>query len=227
MPNPNRDDDSGRYRETYPLEAFIDAIDAEGGFAGTQDVTNRVGCSYELAYKRLNQLEDDEQVTSRKVGNARLWQLVDEHDPADGPTATSVESAPDRPESGPEPEPGREPTSETEPTHSARATAESVVDAVAAGRVEGGERWDRDDRLEDRKAAAVAVLEHAIESGEHVGRSAAVEFHDEYPVDGQNTETWWRQNVRPVLAAVGDYSNGYHGYQIDRDRVDEIASSFE
>lgn len=217
MPNPNRDDDSGRYRATFPLEAFVDAIDAEGGMAGTKDVTDRVGCSYELAYKRLNQLEDDGQVTSRKVGNARLWQLVN----YPSPTATTDENAPSRPESDPAPGPDQSPTDEPEREHGQRAAAESVVDAVAAGRVGDGGRWDRDDRLEDRKAAAVAVLEHALETGEHVSKSDAVDvFHDSHSVDGQNTETWWRQNVRPVLRAVGTHSSG-RGYRVDPECVDD------
>lgn len=218
MPGADRNDESGRYQPTYPLERFVDAIDAEGGMAGTQDVTDRVGCSYELAYKRLNQLEDEGRVTSRKIGNARLWQLVDEPDDGDDDhESAGDESAPDRREIDPAPEPDRSPA--PEPDHDERPDVETVVDDVAAG-------WDDDHRLEDRKAAAVAVLTHAIETGDPVGKGDAVEqFYDEYPVDGQNAETWWRQNVRPVLQAVGDYSRGHHGYRVDPDRLAEVADS--
>ena len=90
-----------------------------------------------------------------------------------------------------------------------RVLVERVVDDVAGS-------WEDDDRLVDRKAAATAVLTHAVESGEHVGRGDAVEqFHDEHPVDGQDTETWWRQNAREVLSAVGTYSKGQRGYAVD------------
>ncbi|WP_312911121.1 ArsR family transcriptional regulator [Natronosalvus caseinilyticus] len=75
MPDADRDDESGRYRTTYADADFLEALDVEGGMAGTQDVTDRVGCSYELAYKRLVALEDAGHVSSRKVGNARLWLL--------------------------------------------------------------------------------------------------------------------------------------------------------
>lgn len=90
-----------------------------------------------------------------------------------------------------------------------RALAERVVDDVASS-------WDDDHRLEDRKAAATAALTHAVESGEHVGQSDAIErFHSEHPVDGQNAETWWKQNGRKVLTAVGTYSRGERGYRVD------------
>ena len=95
------------------------------------------------------------------------------------------------------------------PDHNTRVLVERVVDDVAGS-------WEDDDRLADRKAAAAAVLTHAVESGEHVGRGDAVEqFHDEHAVAGQDTETWWRQNGREVLSAVGTYSKGQRGYAVD------------
>ena len=186
MPDADRDDESGRYQETYPRAAFLEALADADGMAGTQDVTDAVGCSYELAYKKLRALEDEGTIASRKVGNARLWLLEDE----------SALEDDDRDE---------------------RDRVAAVVDDVAAS-------WDDDERLADRKAAARAVLEYALESGEHISKSDAVDrFHDDHAVDGQNTETWWRQNVRPVLSHVGEHSSG-RGYRVDPDRVDAIAS---
>lgn len=103
-----------------------------------------------------------------------------------------------------------EPKPDDGPEHDeTRALVERVVDDVAAS-------WDDDHRLEDRKAAATAALTHAVESGEHVGQSDAIErFHGEHPVDGQNAETWWKQNGRKVLTAVGTYSRGKRGYSVD------------
>lgn len=77
MPGADRDDESGQYQETYPTEAFISALEAEGGSAGTQDVADRVGCSYETAYKKLRSLADDGEIDRRKVGNANLWVVED------------------------------------------------------------------------------------------------------------------------------------------------------
>jgi len=78
MPGANRDDESGEYTETYPPDAFIAALEAEGGSAGTQPVADRVGCSYETAYKKLRALADDGRINRRKVGNANLWEVDDE-----------------------------------------------------------------------------------------------------------------------------------------------------
>lgn len=73
-----RDEDSGRYTETYPLDQFVEALRALGGAAGTQDVADEVGCIYDTAYKKLRSLEDDGRVTSQKVANARLWRVGDD-----------------------------------------------------------------------------------------------------------------------------------------------------
>jgi hypothetical protein len=88
-----------------------------------------------------------------------------------------------------------------------------VIDAVE--RVADG--WgDTPDRLAARKAAAAAVLEHAVATGEAVGKSsdATAELREQYSVSGQSAETWWRKNIRPVLNEYGHYSNGEHVYRV-------------
>ena len=75
MPGADRDDDSGKYTATYDTEEFIAAIRDTDGMTGTQDVADRVGCKYETAYKRLRQLEEDGEVSSEKVANARVWSV--------------------------------------------------------------------------------------------------------------------------------------------------------
>lgn len=69
----DRDDESGRYTETYPLSDFLDALDDLGGAAGTQEVADAVGCKYRTANAKLHELEDDGEIASKKVGNAYLW----------------------------------------------------------------------------------------------------------------------------------------------------------
>ena len=78
MPGANRDDDSGKYTEKYPPDAFIAALEAEGGSAGTQPIADRVGCSYETAYKKLISLAEDGEISQQKVGNANLWKINNE-----------------------------------------------------------------------------------------------------------------------------------------------------
>lgn len=73
-----RDEETGRFREEYPPEELIQAIRDAGGAAGTQEVADAVDCSYETAYKKLRGLEDAGELTHRKVGNARLWEVEDE-----------------------------------------------------------------------------------------------------------------------------------------------------
>jgi predicted ArsR family transcriptional regulator len=78
MPGAERDNDNGQYTETYPTDEFLGAIDDVDGMAGTQDVADAVGCSYETAYKKLRSLEDAGDVESEKVANARVWLRADE-----------------------------------------------------------------------------------------------------------------------------------------------------
>lgn len=68
----------GWFNEQYAPEEFVAAIESGDGFVGTQDVADDVGCSYELAYKRLRALVEDGTVASRKVANARVWFVDDE-----------------------------------------------------------------------------------------------------------------------------------------------------
>ncbi len=71
----DRDDDSGKYTETYPLEDFTAALETLGGSAGTQEVADEVGCKYRTANAKLHELEDRGEIASQKVGNAYLWLL--------------------------------------------------------------------------------------------------------------------------------------------------------
>lgn len=104
--------------------------------------------------------------------------------------------------------PEEEPDSESRDVE-ASPSVESVVSRISESWGDGGER------LEQRQAAARAVLEYAVGSGEPVGRSDATErFFDDYQVSGQDRETWWRKNIRPVLKEVGEYDRGLHGYRV-------------
>ena len=82
-----RDEESGKYIESYPPEAVIEAIHDAGDMASTTDVADALGSSYETAYKKLRALEDDGEIESRKVANARLW-MIGETDESDGTEET-------------------------------------------------------------------------------------------------------------------------------------------
>ncbi len=74
MANRERNEDDGKFTEEYPLEDFLNALD-ELGPSGTTDVSDYVGCDRRTAYLKLQALDDDDKISSRKVGNALLWEL--------------------------------------------------------------------------------------------------------------------------------------------------------
>jgi predicted ArsR family transcriptional regulator len=74
VPNDTRNDESGRFAEKYPDEAFLDALAGTGG-AGTQEIADTVDCPYDTAYSKLRALAADGLVESRKIANAHLWSL--------------------------------------------------------------------------------------------------------------------------------------------------------
>jgi len=74
---PKRDEETGRYTGEYDREAFLTAIRDHDGIPGTGDVASAVGCSHDTAYKRLQQLERDGAVESKKVGNTLVWRVTD------------------------------------------------------------------------------------------------------------------------------------------------------
>jgi len=203
MPNAERDDESGKYTSTYPREAFVDAVRAADGFAGTQDVADAVGCSYELAYKRLRALADAGDVESQKVANARVWVVTEDTEDTQaaesGRESTVTPSADTVDRTDPSPDAATE-----------SAPFDDVVERVAEG-------WeDTDDRLAARKAAARAVLDYAAEH-RGVSRQDAVEnVRPEYPVEGQDARTWYRKTARPALneAAAFEYDNSDRAYQL-------------
>jgi len=74
VPN-DRDEDSGKFREQYPTESFLRAVN-ELDMATTSNVAESVGCSYDLAYRRLNMLVEDGQLAKVEVGGSFVWSDV-------------------------------------------------------------------------------------------------------------------------------------------------------
>jgi hypothetical protein len=71
-------DEGGRWSPQYKDEDFISAIESLP-VAGTQHIADEVGCSYDLAYRRLKNLEEEGRVKSEKVGGSFVW-LVPQED---------------------------------------------------------------------------------------------------------------------------------------------------
>jgi len=72
---PERDDESGKYTDTYRDQDFIEAIRVEGGMAGTSTVAEIVGCTHRQALNRLKELREQDIVRSKDVGRALAWQI--------------------------------------------------------------------------------------------------------------------------------------------------------
>lgn len=70
-----RDEESGKYTDAYSDKEFIEAIEVEGGLAGTGEIATAVGCSHRQALNRLNELEERGKVTSKDVGRSLVWRL--------------------------------------------------------------------------------------------------------------------------------------------------------
>lgn len=68
----NRDEDSGKFTEQYSRETFVKAVDSIEN-ATTSQVAEEIGCSYDLAYRRLNALEESNEVSSTKIGSSFVW----------------------------------------------------------------------------------------------------------------------------------------------------------
>ena len=73
MADRERDESSGKYTTEYSDEEFVDAIEECGGTASTTEVAELIGCDRRTAYLRLKELEEETQISSRKVGNSLLW----------------------------------------------------------------------------------------------------------------------------------------------------------
>ena len=71
----DRDHESGQYTETYPRDDFLTALEEHGPDVGTQEIADIVGCNRDTAYRRLRDLEEENEIESRKIGMVRLWSI--------------------------------------------------------------------------------------------------------------------------------------------------------
>lgn len=68
----DRDKETGKFSQQYERREFLGAID-ELDTPTTAEIAEHVGCSYNLAYRRLHGLETDGFVSKEDVGGAFLW----------------------------------------------------------------------------------------------------------------------------------------------------------
>jgi predicted ArsR family transcriptional regulator len=68
----DRDEESGKFTQKYSREAFLQAVNKLDN-ATTARVADEVGCSYDLAYRRLKRLEKEGEVSLTKIGSSFIW----------------------------------------------------------------------------------------------------------------------------------------------------------
>ena len=68
-----RDEETGKYTESFPVERFLSVLRSHSDGATTQEVADEIGCAYRTAHAKLSEMEENGTVNSRKVGNAKLW----------------------------------------------------------------------------------------------------------------------------------------------------------
>lgn len=69
---PDRDEETGQFSPEYSLESFLQAV-TELDTATTSKVAQKVGCSYDLAYRRLQDLEKQDDISKQEVGGSFVW----------------------------------------------------------------------------------------------------------------------------------------------------------
>ena len=69
---PKRDEETGRYEEEYSDEMFLSAVSITSP-STTSSIANEVGCSYDLAYRRLHTLEEEGELTKEEIGGTFVW----------------------------------------------------------------------------------------------------------------------------------------------------------
>jgi len=77
--NRDRDEYSGRYTREYPVFEFNEAVQKSDGLS-TAEVADIVGCSSDLAYRRLKELEEDGEVVANLVGGSYQWNSKESED---------------------------------------------------------------------------------------------------------------------------------------------------
>lgn len=72
----NRDENSGQYTESVSDDEILKYL-AEANGAGTTDVADAFDYKQPTAYRRLKDLEEGGEVTSRKIGGSLFWETAD------------------------------------------------------------------------------------------------------------------------------------------------------
>ena len=73
----NQPHEGGQFGEIYTEDDFLAAVKRLQP-VGTQEVADAVGCSRQNADYRLRQLDQDDKVDGKKIGNSLAWTVSTE-----------------------------------------------------------------------------------------------------------------------------------------------------
>ena len=82
-----RDRESGKFVSSVDAERLLDQLDVHNGEAATAEVANGTMASHRRVLELLTDLLNQGRVRRRKVGQAWLWSLSPDHEPARGPAS--------------------------------------------------------------------------------------------------------------------------------------------
>ena len=214
---PREHGDDGSFVETVTLDAVLDVFeDVEGPVVLSADVADALDCSRETARRKLEQLYEGGELDRRKVSRRVVYWRPEP--PAGSPAERADDVLAAEPVETPTEPPERDEHAASddggERASTRRETADSIDDVVDSV----GTHWgDRPQRVDERKAAARAVLEYAREHGDVSKLEAINEIEPDHSVEGQNPETWYRNNVRPVLREACEYDSATRSYHFALD----------
>ena len=188
----------------------------------TAEVADAVPIKRRGTLNRLRGLEDAGTLDSKQIGGRNtVWWLLDDADrPRPTPDQSSTNSdAVDAEVRGSVDTSLADPPAEDADTDGESIDLPTEYDAEVRRAVDDvAEGWDDDGRLENRKRAALTVLQYALDTGDGVGKSHTVidAVRERYPVEGQSRDTYWRRNLRDgILKTYGEYSKGTHSYTVE------------
>jgi len=209
-------DTSGRYSGSVDDADVVAAVRAHDP-AATSEIATELGVSRQGADKRLRDLRERGEVSSKKIGASLVWFM-----PRDRGRQTPRDSV-DR---TPEPDPDQSPSGTS-------ATARATGDGSAFDGVDFPAGKDREQCVE----AINAAREFLQEDGPATMREIVAAVHPDYPL-GYDVEAavekvetgeryrgaWWRRIVKPGLEAAADIqkpSRGQSNWRHTGDSADE------
>ena len=63
---------TGKFKQSFSDDVFMEVL-KKSGVLSTKEVAGQVGCSYNLAYKRLKALRKKGRVSGRLIGKSYAW----------------------------------------------------------------------------------------------------------------------------------------------------------